>query len=84
MRLPPRAAFYFGGSMARKPKVIEVAERTEICRECRFAHFGDEVITCRRHSPIPVFDISEGEIISTFPITAPDVWCGDFGPKLSS
>lgn len=70
--------------MASKPKVIEIAERTEICRECRFACFGDEVITCRRYPPVPVFDASEGDVISTFPITAADVWCGEFAPKLSS
>lgn len=69
----------------RKRKTVVVAEeKTEICRECRHAFFGVDVITCRRHPPVPIFDISEGEIVSTFPIVVSELYCGDFGPKLSS
>lgn len=67
----------------RRKKIEVVAERTEICRECRHAHFGDDVIACRRFPPVPVWEGDEG-VCSHFPVIAADHWCGEFAAKLSS
>lgn len=68
--------------MATRKKKVEVAERTEICKNCRWARFG-EVIYCHRYPPIPVYDYSEQAVDSYQPVTGPDNYCGEFSPKLN-
>lgn len=69
--------------MATRKVIKAVAERTEICKHCRWAQFG-EVIYCHRYPPTPVYDSSEGYVDSYFPVTGADNYCGEFAPQLSS
>lgn len=67
----------------RRKKIEVVAEWTEICKNCRWARFG-EVIYCHRYPPIPVYDASEQAVDSYQPVTGADNYCGEFSPQLSS
>ena len=74
---------YSSLDMATRKKITVVVERTEICKNCRWAQFG-EVIYCHRYPPTPVFDSGEGYVDSYQPVTGPDNYCGEFKPQLSS
>jgi len=69
--------------MARKPKVEVVAERTEICKNCRHAEFGD-VIHCHRYPPKPATDAAGAHVDSHFPVVFATWYCGEFAAHLSS
>lgn len=69
--------------MATRKIIKVIAERTEICKNCRWAQFG-EVIYCHRYPPTPVYDSSEGYVDSYFPVIGADNYCGEFAPQLSS
>jgi hypothetical protein len=66
-------------------KKVEVAESTEICRECRFAHLKrSDGLRCRRFPPVFVYDYQTGISTPQHPETNPDDWCGEFRGHLSS
>jgi hypothetical protein len=68
-----------------KKKVEVVAERTEICRECRFADIkrGDG-LRCFRFPPVFVYDYQTGTSSAQNPEVNPDHWCGEFKAPLNS
>lgn len=69
----------------RRKKIEVVAERAEICRECRFAHVkrGDGLY-CHRFPPVFVYDPATGISSAQHPETNADAWCGEFRGHLSS
>jgi hypothetical protein len=67
----------------RKPKVVEVVERTSTCKQCRWSEFGKEAVTCRRYPPVPITDLS-GRVYNYLPIVSVEDYCGEFSPQLSS
>jgi hypothetical protein len=71
--------------MAARKTVKVVAERTEICKNCRHASVkrGEE-IQCRRFPPQFVYDPASGCTAVTHPIVEADHWCGEFGAYLNS
>lgn len=75
--------------MARRPKAevvpVVVAERTEICRECRFCHYSRaEGMFCRRFPPSFAYDYQTGTSNPQWPAVNSDHWCGEFAPLLQS
>lgn len=69
----------------RKTVKAEVAERTEICRECRFAqHKRGDGLYCHRFPPVFVYDPATGISSPAHPETNPDNFCGEFRGHLSS
>lgn len=71
--------------MAARKTIKVVAERTEICRECRAVHSHKvNGLRCHRHSPVFVYDPATGTSNAQWPEVNPDDWCLDFAPHLSS
>jgi hypothetical protein len=76
-------------AMATKRKKVEiVAEPTSTCKSCRHAWFleaDDEVVwLCRRYPPTVTYDPAEACPVSSFPIVAPEITCGEFAAQLNS
>jgi hypothetical protein len=71
--------------MAARKTVKVVAERTEICKNCRFSDFkrGEE-IKCRRNPPVFVYDVATGCTAVAWPIVDADSWCGEYKCQLNS
>lgn len=67
----------------RKPKIVPVAEPTNICKNCKHARFG-EVIYCHRFPPTPIYDAADQAVDSYFTVVGPDCYCGEFAAKLNS
>lgn len=71
--------------MPARKTVKVVAERTEICRECRAVHCSrTEGMRCRRYPPVFVYDPATGVSSAEWPEVNPDDWCIEFKPKLTS
>lgn len=68
----------------RKAKVAAPSEPVERCETCRFYKADSEAEYCRRNPPSVTIEMSEGEIVSIFPSTAKDNWCGEWKPTLNS
>jgi hypothetical protein len=69
----------------RKTVKAEPAERTEICKECRFSHFKkNDGLRCRRFPPVFVYDYATGTSTAQWPEVDADAHCGEFKPTLSS
>jgi hypothetical protein len=68
----------------RKTVKAEPAERTEICKNCRFSHYkrGEE-LRCRRFPPVFVYDYPTGTSNAQWPETNADAWCGEYKPLLN-
>jgi len=71
--------------MPARKTVKVVAERTEICKNCRFSnHKRGDGLYCHRYPPVFVYDPATGTSAPAHPETNPDAWCGEFRGHLSS
>jgi hypothetical protein len=68
----------------RRKKTEIVAEPTETCKTCRHAWSLDGTWFCRRYPPVVHYDYQEASPVSTFPVTAADITCGEYSPLLNS
>jgi len=69
--------------MPARKTVKVVAERTEICKNCKAADFA-EVITCHRLPPQNAVDGTGAHVDTYFPVVRVTDWCLEFKPKLDS
>lgn len=66
-------------------KKSDPVERTDICKNCRFAHYDRaEGLHCRRYPPVHVYDVATGITAVAWPEVDADHYCGEFKAQLSS
>jgi hypothetical protein len=68
----------------RKKKAEEPAETIVACENCRYFKPLASHNECRRNPPAVVPDLSDGGMMSVFPMVGPGEWCGAWAPKLNS
>ncbi|MBY4947012.1 hypothetical protein K6V92_10320 [Cupriavidus respiraculi] len=70
--------------MATKKRKVETEETVICCGNCRYVKPAAGATECRRNPPVPVLDMSDGGVMTVFPLVSDAEWCGCWAPKLNS